>query len=130
VSRRYTEESIIEDVCKVGGRKIRSDKRRGFGPSLFFLLEAPQFLSYVYLLFSKKFEVKVNSRMSSPVPSPALDAETKFPSILAILIVGCVLSTTVVTLRLITRLAIIHTFGLDDFMIGVAQVGTLENGHC
>jgi hypothetical protein len=127
VRRRYTEERIGEDVCKVGGRKIRSDKRRGF--SLFFLLENPQLLSYVYLLVSKKFEVKVKSRMSSPVPNPALDAQTKFPSILAILIVGCVLSTTVVTLRLITRLAIIRTFGLDDFMIGVAQVRTLENGH-
>jgi hypothetical protein len=65
--------------------------------------------------------------MSSIVTNPALDAQTKFPSILAILIVGCVLSTTVVTLRLITRLVIIHTFGLDDFMIVIAQVRTLEN---
>jgi hypothetical protein len=96
---------------------------------LFFLLQAPHLSSYVYLLVSKKFEVKVNFRMSSPVPNPTLDAQTKFPSILAILIVGCVFSTTVVTLRLITRLAIIHTFGLDDFIIGVAQVGTLENAH-
>jgi hypothetical protein len=87
---------------------------------VFFLLEAPQFLLYVYLLVLKKIEVKVNSRMSSPVPNPALDAQTKFPSILAILIVGCTLSTAVVTLRLITRLAIIHTFGLDGFMIAVA----------
>jgi hypothetical protein len=116
-------------VCKVDGRKIRSDKRRGFGLSLFFRLEAPQLLSYVHLLVAKRFEVKVNSRMSSPDPTPALDAQTKFPSILAILIVGCVLSTTVVTLRFITRIAIIHTFGLDDLMIGIAQVGTLENGH-
>ena len=127
--RRYTEERIIEDVCKVGGRKIRSAKRRDFSLSLFFLLKAPQLLSGVYLLISKKFEVKVNSRMSSPVPSPVLDAQTRFPSILAILVVGCVLSTTVVTLRLITRLVIIHTFGLDDFLIGVAQVRTLENGY-
>jgi hypothetical protein len=81
---------------------------------------------YIYLFVSKKSEDKVNTRMSSSVPNPALDGQTKFPTILAILIVGCTLSTTVVTLRLITRLTIIHTFGLDDFMIGVAQVGALE----
>jgi hypothetical protein len=60
--------------------------------------------------------------MASISPDPALDAQTKFPSILAVLIVGCVLSSSVVTLRLITRVTIIRTFGIDDFMIGVAQV--------
>jgi len=60
--------------------------------------------------------------MASTSPNPALDAQTKHPSILAVLVVGSVLSTTVVTLRLITRLAVIRTFGRDDFMIAVAQV--------
>jgi hypothetical protein len=60
--------------------------------------------------------------MTSVVPSAALDAQTKFPSILAVLIVGCVLSSTVVTLRLITRLNIIRAAGLDDYIIGIAQV--------
>jgi hypothetical protein len=31
VRRGSTEERIIENVWKVGGKKIRSDKRRGFG---------------------------------------------------------------------------------------------------
>lgn len=64
--------------------------------------------------------------MTSTAPNPALDAQTKFPSVLAVLTVGSVLSSTVVTLRLFTRLAIIRTLGLDDFMIAVAQVCIFE----
>jgi hypothetical protein len=52
----------------------------------------------------------------------AKSGETRFPDILAILLVGSILSTIVVVLRLITRFAIIRTAGSDDYMIAVAQV--------
>ena len=51
-----------------------------------------------------------------------MSGESKFATILAILLVGAILSTTVVVLRLITRFFIIRTAGLDDYMIGIAQV--------
>jgi hypothetical protein len=64
--------------------------------------------------------------MSAPPPlTPemiAMSGETKWPTILAILLVGCGLSTTVVVLRLITRFGIIRTAGADDYMIAIAQV--------
>jgi hypothetical protein len=63
--------------------------------------------------------------MSAPSLTPEMIAkrgETRFPDILAILLVGSILSTIVVVLRLITRFAIIRTAGPDDYMIAVAQV--------
>ena len=63
--------------------------------------------------------------MSAPALTPEMIArsgESKFSTILAILLVGGTLSTTVVVLRLITRFYIIRTAGLDDYFIGVAQV--------
>ena len=64
--------------------------------------------------------------MSAPPPLTAMQiaarGETRWPTILAILLVGSGLSTIVVVLRLITRFAIIRTAGPDDYMIGIAQV--------
>lgn len=71
--------------------------------------------------------------MSAPPPLTADQiariSETRFPAILAILLVGCILSTSVVVLRLITRFYIIRTAGADDYMIAVAQVCVPKKGN-
>jgi hypothetical protein len=65
-------------------------------------------------------------KMSVPPPLTAIQiaasGETKWPTILAVLLVGCGLSSTAIILRLITRFAIIRRAGPDDYVIGVAQV--------
>ncbi|KAK1961832.1 hypothetical protein LY78DRAFT_587835 [Colletotrichum sublineola] len=50
------------------------------------------------------------------------DGETRFAEILAILVVGAVLSTLAVALRAFTRLKMLRTFGLDDVIMVVAQI--------
>ena len=52
----------------------------------------------------------------------ALSHEDKYPAILAILLIGSILSTAVVAMRLITRFLVIRTAGIDDYMIAIAQV--------
>lgn len=51
------------------------------------------------------------------------DGESRFAEILAMLIVGSVLSTAAVALRAFTRMRMLRTFGLDDTVMVVAQVG-------
>ncbi|KAJ0137717.1 hypothetical protein CTA2_2010 [Colletotrichum tanaceti] len=51
------------------------------------------------------------------------DGESRFAEILAVLVVGTVLSTAAVALRAFTRLRMLRTFGLDDAVMVVAQVG-------
>lgn len=59
----------------------------------------------------------------------AASGETRWPTILAVLLVGCGLSTTAIILRLITRFAIIRTAGPDDYIIGVAQVWSSDTEY-
>lgn len=61
----------------------------------------------------------------SMVVDHSKDGETQVPYIVAVLTVACVLSTTVVVLRLYTRLSILNTFGADDFVMAITQVLTL-----
>ncbi|KAF6823623.1 integral membrane protein [Colletotrichum musicola] len=55
----------------------------------------------------------------------SLDDESRFVEIVAILVVGSVLSTAAVGLRAFTRLKMLHTFGADDTVMLVAQMFTL-----
>ncbi|TQN65062.1 Satratoxin biosynthesis SC1 cluster protein 4, partial [Colletotrichum shisoi] len=50
------------------------------------------------------------------------DGESRFAEILAVLIVGSVLSTAAVALRAFTRMRMLRTFGLDDSVMVVAQI--------
>ena len=50
------------------------------------------------------------------------DGESKKVEIITILSVCCAVTTTLVTLRVITRARIINAFGLDDWFIVIAQV--------
>ncbi|WQF78751.1 hypothetical protein CDEST_03765 [Colletotrichum destructivum] len=50
------------------------------------------------------------------------DGESRFAEILAMLIVGSVLSTAAVALRAFTRMRMLRTFGLDDTVMVVAQI--------
>ncbi|KAE8441494.1 hypothetical protein EG329_004882 [Mollisiaceae sp. DMI_Dod_QoI] len=52
----------------------------------------------------------------------SLDNDTKVPSVTAVLIVGCTLSSSVVILRVLTRFAILRTAGIDDWTIILAQI--------
>lgn len=52
----------------------------------------------------------------------ALDGQSRFGEIVAILAVGSVLSTAAVSLRVYTRVKMLRTFGLDDSVMVVAQV--------
>ncbi|KAJ0382942.1 hypothetical protein COL922a_011499 [Colletotrichum nupharicola] len=51
----------------------------------------------------------------------SLDGESRFGEIVAILIVGSVLSSVAVGLRAFTRLCILRTFGMDDMVMIAAQ---------
>lgn len=53
------------------------------------------------------------------------DGESQVGYIVSILTVACILSTTVVVLRLYTRIHILNTFGADDAVMGFAQILTL-----
>ncbi|KAI5460670.1 hypothetical protein BGZ63DRAFT_425160 [Mariannaea sp. PMI_226] len=55
------------------------------------------------------------------------DGESRAPLILAILSVGCALSTIVVGLRSYTRLVLVRAFGLDDAVIAAAQILTIAS---
>lgn len=55
----------------------------------------------------------------------SLDGESRTTYIVSILTVACVLSTAAVIARIYTRLYVLHTFGRDDFVMGLAQVLTL-----
>lgn len=52
----------------------------------------------------------------------SLDEESRLVEIVAILVVGSVLSTAAVGLRAFTRLKMLRTFGADDSVMLVAQV--------
>ncbi|KAK1635845.1 hypothetical protein BDP81DRAFT_472535 [Colletotrichum phormii] len=52
----------------------------------------------------------------------ALDGQSRFGEIVAILAVGSVLSTAAVSLRVYTRVKMLRTFGLDDSVMVVAQM--------
>ncbi|KAK1980095.1 hypothetical protein LZ30DRAFT_146319 [Colletotrichum cereale] len=59
---------------------------------------------------------------SAAVIDHSRDGETRIAEILAILVVGAVLSTAAVALRAFTRLKMLRTFGADDVIMVVAQV--------
>ncbi len=59
---------------------------------------------------------------SSDPPDHSLDSQSKKTEIVSILPVCCVLTTTLVTLRVITRVYIVRAFGPDDWTVVVAQV--------
>ncbi|KAK1995315.1 hypothetical protein LX36DRAFT_659770 [Colletotrichum falcatum] len=58
----------------------------------------------------------------SSVIDHSRDGESRFPEILAIVVIGAVLSTLAVALRAFTRLKMLRTFGIDDVLMVVAQV--------
>ena len=60
--------------------------------------------------------------MSTPGPDHSRDGESKRVEIITILSVCCAVSTILVTLRVITRAHIINAFGLDDWVVAIAQV--------
>lgn len=59
--------------------------------------------------------------MASP-HQQALDGQTKVPEIISIITVCCVLTSTLVLLRVVTRAWIVRAFGPDDWVLVVAQV--------
>jgi len=63
---------------------------------------------------------------SAPTPDHSRDGESKRIEIISILSVCCVVTTTLVALRVITRALIIRAFGIDDWVVVVAQVGSLR----
>lgn len=69
-----------------------------------------------FLLSISKAAVEVNH---------ALDSESKTAYITTICGVSIVLTTVAVLARLYTRICVLHTFGRDDFVMGVAQVFTI-----
>ncbi|GKT55941.1 integral membrane protein [Colletotrichum tofieldiae] len=64
---------------------------------------------------------EVQRLATASVVDHSRDGESRFAEILAILIVGSVLSTAAVILRAFTRIKMLHTFGLDDIIMVVAQ---------
>ncbi|KZL78777.1 integral membrane protein [Colletotrichum tofieldiae] len=65
---------------------------------------------------------EVQRLATASVVDHSRDGESRFAEILAILIVGSVLSTAAVILRAFTRIKMLHTFGLDDIIMVVAQI--------
>lgn len=63
--------------------------------------------------------------MAGPSIDHSLDGESQTTWIISVLTVACILSTAVVMARMYTRLCVLHTFGSDDFVMGVAQIFTL-----
>lgn len=55
----------------------------------------------------------------------SLDGESQSAYIVSVCAVACILSTAAVLARIYTRLCVLHTFGRDDFVMGVAQAFTL-----
>lgn len=55
----------------------------------------------------------------------ALDGQSQVTFIVSILSLATVISTAVVVLRIFTRARILRTFGLDDAVMGVAQILTI-----
>jgi hypothetical protein len=55
----------------------------------------------------------------------SLDGQSRYSEIVAILVAGSVLSTLAVAARALTRTFILHTFGLDDAIMVIAQVHKL-----
>jgi hypothetical protein len=60
--------------------------------------------------------------MATLVPDHSLDGESKAGEIISILTVCSVITTALVTLRVITRAHILRAFGADDWIVCVAQV--------
>lgn len=55
----------------------------------------------------------------------SLDSDSKTAYITTVCAVSIVLTTIAVLARLYTRICVLHTFGRDDFVMGVAQVFTI-----
>ncbi|OAA61813.1 hypothetical protein SPI_04672 [Niveomyces insectorum RCEF 264] len=53
---------------------------------------------------------------------PSLNQQSKVPEIISIVTVCCVVTTTLVTLRVVTRALIVRAFGADDWVLVVAQI--------
>ncbi|GKT43521.1 satratoxin biosynthesis SC1 cluster protein 4 [Colletotrichum spaethianum] len=64
---------------------------------------------------------EVQRQAAASVVDHSRDGESRFSEILAILVVGSVLSTTAVALRAFTRIKMLRTFGLDDVIMVFAQ---------
>lgn len=60
-----------------------------------------------------------------PNVNHALDGQSQVTFIVSILSLATVISTAVVVLRIFTRARILRTFGLDDAVMGVAQILTI-----
>lgn len=60
-----------------------------------------------------------------PKVDHSLDGQSQVTFIVSILSLATVISTAVVVLRIFTRARILRTFGLDDAVMGVAQVLTI-----
>lgn len=63
--------------------------------------------------------------MSTAPVDHSHDGETKVPEIIAIVTVCCVVTSTLVILRIITRAWIVRAFGPDDWVLAAAQVLTV-----
>lgn len=60
-----------------------------------------------------------------PKVNHALDGQSQVTFIVSILSLATVISTAVVVLRIFTRARILRTFGVDDAVMGVAQILTI-----
>lgn len=60
-----------------------------------------------------------------PKVDHSLDGQSQVTYIVSILSLATVISTAVVVLRIFTRARILRTFGLDDAVMGVAQILTI-----
>ncbi|KAK4142422.1 uncharacterized protein C8A04DRAFT_13223 [Dichotomopilus funicola] len=65
--------------------------------------------------------------MPRPSPYPELDGESRVGAIVAILVVGSVLSTSAVVLRCYSRAVMLRCFGLDDAVMIPAQILTIAS---
>lgn len=66
--------------------------------------------------------------MATPNVDHALDGESRVAEIIAILSVGCVITSAVVALRVYTRTCLLRTFGADDAFMIAAQVLAIGTG--
>jgi hypothetical protein len=61
-------------------------------------------------------------KMESTIDSQGIDSQSRTREILAIVCCMAILSSTIVALRLFTRLKILKACGLDDWLMVAAQV--------
>lgn len=66
--------------------------------------------------------------MSLQVPGedPALDAETRVPTLIGTSIAFCIAASLVVMLRMYTRHFIVRSPGSDDYTMGIAAVRSIS----